>query len=386
MKCIICGAELTEGIKYCYVCGSPVSFVSNDMTGAKLSPAQQDEFYTQYTEISSFEMPYSEQMPYIMTTEKKSKKKSKKMTITLVSTIVALVIVVIVILVLSLNAGRNTKDTSAYDENSLFGSSESNRKNTLNDQIREEVKLAYDELIEKAMEYNKEGNWKGFSSLFTASTSSDHIERAYNMFSNNHDRWNYPDVQTEVVWDDETYYLCQNTRSKHVLKEDDKSSTYCGWCSMLITKEDDKWKFSIITDDDFGQKDIYPREFLDALDEGRNCVVIDEGDWSWVNCKIVFPEDFVTKVYLVYQNSDGSVDVLVNIKNGTDIERTITKLTITLEDEQLGLISDFTTTNTVSVGAQKAKNIWVHIDAEYVRTGKSTWEYVSVHSDFSYSP
>ena len=111
---------------------------------------------------------------------------------------------------------------------------------------------------------------------------------------------------------------------------------------------------------------LYP-EAQAAINAGRNYYsqTIENGDFSWCSDNVVIQGTVCSDVFLIWQNEDGSVDIYLNVKNGTDEELNISGIDITLTNTSNG------TEETViqhsfggaSISANESKNLHGHIEA-----------------------
>ena len=80
----------------------------------------------------------------------------------------------------------------------------------------------------------------------------------------------------------------------------------------------------------------------------------------------------------MWQNSDGSVDILVNVQNGTDEDKHVTRWRMSVSSfDSNNNLSDIFETDYEGDGTiippKSVKNMIVHVPYEDVRTGKEKW-------------
>lgn len=254
---------------------------------------------------------------------------------------------------------------------------------------RKEAKEAFDKLYEKAVSYYKEQNVAGFYKLFTSTTSNDEMDSSYDSLGQILDK-DYPNENSEIIWDDGQYFMVFVQRS---LTTSNNGKTNSAWNSKwwIITREDGKWKFDAsekayiaLDDEKTGvYQAVFPDGWLDARKNGRNSATFDTNDLSWVNHEMIIPGFFDARVYVAWQNEDGSLGVLINVKNGTDYIQNIKSITFTITDDELGtVIEKKTGGDTINPG--KALNYTITIDASEVLTGTQQWGQLHSSVDLVY--
>ena len=293
------------------------------------------------------------------------------------------------------NSEKKTEEKTEAQSNERTEQSTSEKKTEEVVEVKEvptkkEAKEEFDKMYEKAVSYCMEQNVDGFYSLFTSSTSSDEKDKEYDTLVRILDE-DYPDVKSEIIWDDGDYFLGFVQRS--ITTKSDNGKTNSLWDSKwwIITREDGAWKFdssekayTALRDEKTGiNQAIYPDGWLDAVKNGRNATTFDTNDLSWVNHKIVVPGCFDTRAYVLWQNEDGSVDVLLNIKNGTDKVVNVKSITIKITDDELGTIFEKEFGGD-SINRNKAKNYTLTIDASEVITGTKKWGNLNSHVEYVY--
>ncbi len=93
--------------------------------------------------------------------------------------------------------------------------------------------------------------------------------------------------------------------------------------------------------DDDGNIDLryingYPTEAVSALENGRFAKVFKVSDLSWMNSDITFTGTLISTLYVLWEEENGDICCLINLKNGFDQTKKINELTITLADAESG--------------------------------------------------
>ena len=161
---------------------------------------------------------------------------------------------------------------------------------------------------------------------------------------------------------------------------DTKSMKYTIY--LGITYTDGKW--GIVNSEEGTSKinemliNNFPTEVKDARENGRNCTRFETFDLTWLDPTVVIPGTLDASVYLAWQNEDGSVGILVNVKNGTDEIRSINSIDVTLTDESLGEILYVERTGEM-IEPKRSRNYTITVDPADVKTGTETWTQISAH-------
>jgi len=126
--------------------------------------------------------------------------------------------------------------------------------------------------------------------------------------------------------------------------------------------------------------DKYPEEYVKVSEAGGNYADFTNTlkDWTWINKSGVIEGITFTMPYLIWQNDDGSVSVLVYQRNGTDGTEAASTRTLTATDENIGSIFTYEFTSQ-ELTAGKGEAYIVTVPADKVETGDKEWQYVSVY-------
>lgn len=112
------------------------------------------------------------------------------------------------------------------------------------------------------------------------------------------------------------------------------------------------------------QPDIYPAGMKDAEENGRFSGRLNENDLSFADENAVINNIFLASTYCIWQNEDGSLDVAVSFKNGTDGIKNVKNMTVsmfTYEGDEIVIHDEYVNT---SIDAKSTMDYIVHISAE----------------------
>ncbi len=185
----------------------------------------------------------------------------------------------------------------------------------------EEAKQACKSLFEKALECVRNGDKEEFDSLFIADEKNEDWKKGVD------EQYTYLQKYISDDYPNTDYYVIGGngiTFAVGILNTlvsgrypDTKFLSYNLY--YPLTNIDGEWRFDYTkkASDDINvcTEHLFPKEIWDAEKNGRNCTRFDSGDFSWTNPDLTIPGVLATNVYLAWQNADGSVGLLVNIKN-----------------------------------------------------------------------
>ena len=122
-------------------------------------------------------------------------------------------------------------------------------------------------------------------------------------------------------------------------------------------------------------------DLWDALENQRSTYILEP--WLVVKNGFCYPGVTADNVSYAYQNEDGSLDVLIQYKNGTSKSRTIKNTKIQLKDENGKVILTYSTKDRILNPAHTSTSQLIHIDAAKIGK-KSLPDYIcfSVHTDY----
>lgn len=262
---------------------------------------------------------------------------------------------------------ENTSKT-AYAESSMTSEPEETQVTA------EDAKAAFQDLIEQALDCVQQDDKDSLLALYTENTTEENIDNLYGNIKNvNVDK--YPDKQYFVYGGNDEMYMCEafysvtagtlpNTDSETMSLSSGLRYTEDGW--KLDASEETQTEMVEIL------KNIYPEQFKNAMDNGRNIATFEYGEYSWVKNNIVIPGAVDGKVYAVWQNEDGSVTFMINVKNGSDEAQYIKNISFSLENESLGTIAEGEHEGDI-ISPNKSKNYVFTVDASKVNTDDKTW-------------
>lgn len=274
------------------------------------------------------------------------------------------------------------------------------KSNTTNDSeekngnVSEDASMSMDEatdefqsLFETAIKYVEKGDKNSFSKLYkNADEFSEVIDSDYASLAE-YVEGEYTDTSYNVIVGDGIYYggfVMGSITSGIYPNVRTMSATYL--CSFSFENGKCLFDFSkeAIAVTNEAILDIYPSEFREAYNAGRNATVFGGknggADYSWVGEKMTIPGSLSSNVYLAWQNEDGSVSFMLNTKNGTDEIRAVMGTEVTMKDQSLGEIF-VTTCEGENIAPKKASNGIFTVPASEVKTGTQPWTSVQVDTN-----
>ena len=263
---------------------------------------------------------------------------------------------------------------AAKDENeSVITEAEADKQENKN-VVTDDIKGAFVDLYEHAAACFKSGDEEEFRTLFTESSGQDKIDYLYEGLRRDYLHSDYPDV-SHIVFGNENLYegfaFCTETLGNYPDAMVKQTVFACPF-----TNEDGEWKF-VLTDESIKDLEYYyyssviPAAAKTAYENGMNFSAYP--NHMWLDTDIVIPHTIQADYCMAWQNEDGSVNCLVNIKNGTDRPQSIKSLLVVLSDRNLGEIVRYFADVDVTVAAEKALNYEVIIPAEEVVSGTFGW-------------
>ena len=249
-------------------------------------------------------------------------------------------------------------------------------------EVDEEALAAFETLFETALDCAAKEDKDAFTALFKDpddETISSIIDSYYDYYSTTYITDDFPDTGYSILWGNGTYYMgfVLNT----LCEGEYPDTTYTSHCGYLAFSHlDDEWLFDYTTEarstlnSSETSEALYPEGMYEAAVNGRNAVDFSNSDFSWINMALVVPGTVDSKVYLAWQNEDGSVTCLLNVKNGTDQEYTISTEDFKLADDDLGTIFIADTGSLGTIAPGQARNFLLSVGAADVLTGTEVWE------------
>ena len=274
-----------------------------------------------------------------------------------------------------------TEATTAKEENDTVEPTIVESEN--NPDANSEAMAAIKEIWDKAVEYVKNEDEEGFySNLFVNGEKGewdDDFKSIRNFLNDYFMTDENPRIEFQEIFESGNYYLM-------VVKGYSKSQYE--YKTIPITCIDGKWLIDR-TSESYKKKDekmysYVPEGYIEAKDSGRNVYI---NDWSlvWMNTSIYVPGQFRTPISLMWQNADGSVDVLMNVQNGKDEDKQVTKWRMFVSSDNNEKIFDINYDGDGTVIPPKtAKNMLVHIKKEDVKTGMAEWnvDFLSISNSY----
>ena len=248
----------------------------------------------------------------------------------------------------------------------------------------EDADSGFAKLYKKTMAYVESGDRDGFATLFR-NTDPEAISQSFDGWAKVRDD-DYPDQQHHIILTKDNYAVAEQFNS---LTTGTIPNTKSMWDSnyFVISYEDGLWKYDDSDEANSACKDeivkIYPKEMTDAANAGRNSYML-ENDFTWAAPDFVIPGCIDGRAYLAWQNEDGSVDMYVNIKNGSDEIQQINQMNLELKDDKLGQILSTTVNGTDMLKPHSSANYTIHVEADDVKTGTDTWGTVNASCNYQY--
>jgi len=246
----------------------------------------------------------------------------------------------------------------------------------------EQAKLAFQNLMEQTLDYVRNEDYNAFASLYR-NASEEAINSDYQYYHDTIIGDGYPDFAYTAFAGDGTHFMgfMQNSLTSGYYPD---YRTMQHNTSLSFSYVDGEWKFDYSEEimnalNQILLNDYYPAECMQSAGITGNGIDFSNGaDFSWVNEDIVIPGSLAANIYLAWQNEDGSVGLLLNVKNGTNEIRAMNSITVTFTDDTLGTIFNETFSGE-NIAPGKAKNYLLTVDAARVMTGRQKWG--SVHYD-----
>lgn len=208
------------------------------------------------------------------------------------------------------------------------------------DAFNNEAKMAFQQLFEKAITCCEEYDIEGFTELYRdAEDSEDRIMADYVYLSESYIPAMKSETRYSIISGDGTYYM-GNIENYETVGTYPNAESYSNYMTVSLSYADGEWKF----DDSEAaalaaasySTSIYPEDMMDAKENDRNTVDLSSADYSWTDPTAVLPDQVIGKVYLAWENADGSISLLLNVKNGTPVDKTVDTATIYVTDSMLG--------------------------------------------------
>ena len=126
-----------------------------------------------------------------------------------------------------------------------------------------------------------------------------------------------------------------------------------------------------------------PDRANDAWDAGRHYSRLNT-DIGWIWSDAEYSGIYKQRGIMVWQNEDGSVEVLIACSNGTDEDRSIGEVHVWMEDDRIGTIFDVQAETDKIIPAGKNMLMTLTIPSEQILTGTQRWERFSFHVENEY--
>jgi hypothetical protein len=356
MFCNKCGRKISDNMKFCPYCGSKAIKIDNiQQAGGQNANENIPEIKLPPVRVNTMETDQSYQKDLMQDHLQVTQEKKRHIWIP-ISVLVGIAVMIIAAIFVR-NNGEHVPTQA-------------------------EAKKAFQTLFEQALEDCRNDDEKAFFDHFRyPEGKEDQVSNTYKYLKDEYLSSEYPDTQYACIGDG-TYYIgaVLNTIS---------SGQYPNTKSMNNTAvfaysyKNGKWKF----DGSDSAQTAFMEECTDLIDPsckeayqaGRNFRFFGS-DFSWIDNDIVIPGVLAENVYVAWQNEDGSVGYLLNIKNGTDEIRYIYNIVSTFTDKDLGEICSSTVGDEM-IAPGTSKNYIITVDADDVNTGNKKWGSVEVNCD-----
>ena len=249
----------------------------------------------------------------------------------------------------------------------------------------QEAEAAFRSLFEKALACVKNDDKEGFKNLFVFDEETEETNEYINGNYDNLKKYisdAYPITRYYIIGGDGKAFGAGIRNSIVSGRYPDFRCMYHNLYYPISCKKGD-WAFDFTSETGEAiykaTEGVYPEECVAASKDGRNCVDFSNGaDYTWTRENITVPGSIDANVYLAWQNQDGSVEMLLNVKNGTDEVRSIYNYDITFTDDSLGEILNISRSGDM-LAPGTSRNYVVKADPSEVKTGMEKWG--SVHVD-----
>ncbi len=255
------------------------------------------------------------------------------------------------------------------------------------DVFNAQAQLAFQELFEEAIEYCENYDLEGFYTLYRdAEENQDQVDMDYVYLSESFIPAMNSETRYSIISGDGTYFMgyIENYETEGTYPDATSTSNHL---TVSLSYVDGEWKFddteaAAVAAASYSTS-IYPEEMLEAKDQALNTVDLSDSDYSWADSSAVLPDEVLGKVYLVWENQDGSISLLLNVKNGTPQDRTVDTATIYVTDSMFGEL--FTTTwEGQTVKANSSENFIVTIPLDEQTGTTDVWVDISANTTLSF--
>ncbi len=244
------------------------------------------------------------------------------------------------------------------------------------DVFNAQAKMEFQKLFEEAIKCCEDYDIDGFYALYRdGEEDQDQIDLDYSYLSESFIPAMYENTRYSVIGGDGTYFMgyIENYETEGTYPDATSTSNHL---TVSLSYVNGEWKFD---DSEAAAKaaeaysaSIYPEEMVMAKEKSLNTVDLSDSDYSWTESTSVLPDEVIGKVYLAWENSDGSISILLNVKNGTSTDKTVDSATIYMTDSMLGEL--FTTTwEGQTVKANTAENFIINIPVDEQTETTDVW-------------
>ena len=250
----------------------------------------------------------------------------------------------------------------------------------------EEAEAIFAELFQQALGYCRNGNYEGFSGMFTLISDQAEVEQLYYDIINEYIPAGYPDTTYMILMGDGRFFLGSVLNSV-TTGAYPNSVTKTLSTDMELVYINGEWKFDLSSEgqaifDSFDDA-VLTEEALNAKNAGRNFTCFNKGDYSYLFSDVVFENVLKADLYVMWQNGDGSVSCLLNIKNGTGGTRTINTVNLKATDSAAGVIFDYQFEFGATISPGTSGNCLITIPAEQVLSGTAVWSQIEYEVNYT---
>ncbi len=357
--CGKCGAEIKPGVKFCGKCGAAVE--------PDAEPAK-----TGQTKVQTQETGQPAQ------TRQARQIDMKRLLIVLLVAAAAVIVVIVAIVAVR----HRDKDVDLYEKYGIISG-----MNFTDSEVEQAAEDMYRALYTTAALGSYEDPTE-FSKLIIGGTDEEIAQFQLNYFLSEGGLEEH--IITIVVLNEDPYYLVQvigyladhNYTIDQVFTLDQK---------YLMSYTDDGWKINytpegieFVNSHEMLMK-RYPEEVVDAIEDGRNVEACPRC-YMWLNSYDLFYDVFEEEPLFLWQNEDGSVDVMIWLGNGEDPQVYIGSGQLLVTDAELGTVLDVVLNVDDVLYSGEVKTMTFHIEPEDVLTGTAGWTDLSYEFELEYQP
>ena len=255
---------------------------------------------------------------------------------------------------------------------------------------KEAVLAAYRDLLDEAVVCCKTDNMDYIAVLYRDYENhipqiSNEVPAFYYYMQNQ-----FPETNYSVICSDGTYAYISALNWQIDGTYPDESVQFQTLNHILSKDTDGTWKFDASQEavdaiTAFG-KEMVPSGYLDAAQQMRNTAIFNAyRDYTWVTMQVI-PGAASGTCYFIWQDAQGDIHCLINVKNGTDKTQEIDSVTVAAEDSALGQVFTYCAQRFrgTKVPAGTAKNLEVVIPLKETVTKQDPWYTLTAHVNVTF--